>query len=73
MRDPRHMESVERWAQFVRENPTKWKKIHTEFIDAQFEKAYEFYERLLKTPGGREKIIEIFGIANLDGYPSLKQ
>jgi hypothetical protein len=72
MRDPRHMEYVDRWAQFVRDNPTTWKKIHTEFINAQFEKAYGFYERLKRTPGGKAKIIEIFGIMNLEGYPSLK-
>jgi hypothetical protein len=66
------MDQIERWALFMKNNPGKWKKIHTEFIDAQYDKAYAFYDRLAKTEGGKEKIIKIFGIKNLDGYPSLK-
>lgn len=58
------MEQVERWAKFVKENPEKWKKIHTEFIDAQFQKSHEFYERLKKTKNGKEKIQKIFKITN---------
>lgn len=51
-----HLEQIERWANFVRDNPGRWKKIHTEFIDAIFAKQEEIYERLSKTPEGREKI-----------------
>ena len=67
-----HDDQIERWANFVRDHPTEWKKIHTEFINAIFQKHDEFIERLLKEPNGKQKIIELYGIKNLDGYPSLK-
>jgi hypothetical protein len=51
-----HDDQIERWAKFVRENPTKWKKIHTEFIDAIFAKNREVMQRLKETPEGEEKI-----------------
>lgn len=66
------MQSLEKWAEFVKNNPTKWKKLHTEFINAQFEKAYAFMERLSKQPGGKEKLIKLYRIGNLSGYPSLQ-
>ncbi|MBI4453568.1 hypothetical protein HY636_02895 [Candidatus Woesearchaeota archaeon] len=66
-----HMQNLEKWAHFVRNNPTKWKKIHTQFINAQFEKAYAFIDKLLKQPNGREKIIKLYKIGNLKGYPNL--
>ncbi len=49
------MEQVERWAEYVRNNPD-WKKKHTEFINAQFIIAKKFYGKLAETPSGREKI-----------------
>ena len=48
------MEQVERWAHFVKENPAKWKKSHTEFINALFEKHYSFRSKLLQTSNGGE-------------------
>lgn len=71
MRDKTHMESVEKWAEFVRNNPGKWKKIHTEFINALFEKNEEFLKRLANQPNGKKKIIEIYNIKNVDGYKNL--
>ncbi len=56
-----HQEQIERWARFVHDNPTKWKKIHTAFIDAIFEKNQEFLERLKTSPGGKEKIERLYG------------
>jgi len=53
------MDSVERWALFVKNNPDKWKAIHTKFIDAQFEKSREFYKRLAQTEEGRKKIEQL--------------
>ena len=50
-----HDDQIERWAHFVRNNPTKWKKTHTEFINAIFDKHKQFKKRLLKTKGGKEK------------------
>jgi hypothetical protein len=68
----RHDEFVERWANFVKNNPDKWKKIHSQFIDAQFIMAERFYKNLAKTKDGKKKIIEVFGIRNIEGYPRLK-
>jgi len=45
------MEAVEKWALFVKNNPDNWKKIHTEFINAQFEKAYKAIDKILKEKG----------------------
>ena len=55
-----HHDQIERWANFIRENPNKWKKIHTEFINSIFQKHEDFKERLLKTKGGKDKLIEIY-------------
>jgi len=57
-----HQDQIERWAEFVRNNPATWKKIHTPFINAIFAKHKEFLERLRKTPHGEEKIKEMFGL-----------
>ncbi len=57
-----HDDQIERWAHFVRDNPTKWKKIHTEFIDAIFDKHEQFKERLRKTPGGKEKLKKLYSL-----------
>lgn len=70
MRDKTHMEQVERWARFVKSN-SNWKKIHTKFINAQYEKAEEFIKRLSKEKGGSEKIIKLYGIKNKKGYEKL--
>lgn len=72
MRDQSHLEQIERWANFVRENPTKWKKIHTEFINTLFEKNTQFIEKILKTPRGKEKLVELYDINNKKGYSWLE-
>lgn len=46
MRDKSHIEQIERWANFVKNNPNKWKQEHTKFINAQISKANEFYKNL---------------------------
>ena len=71
MRDASHEDQIKRWVSFVKNHPSKWKKIHTEFINAQFEKAERMYQKLSKTKKGKEKIIKIFNIKNIKGYPSL--
>ena len=58
------MRDVDKWADFVKNNPDKWRPIHTEFINNWFKKRIAYYDRLRKTKGGKEKIIEIFGINN---------
>ena len=67
-----HMGQVERWANFVKSNPHQWRKVHTEFINALFENHYQFRNRLLKTPGGKEKLIKLHRIKNKEGYSWLK-
>jgi hypothetical protein len=67
-----HLEQIDRWAEFIRNNPTKWKKIHSEFINAIFEKNEQLIKKLAKTPEGRKKIIELYQIKNLEGYKFLK-
>ncbi len=46
MRTKSHEEQIERWANFVKNNPDKWKQEHTRFINAQITKANEFYRTL---------------------------
>ncbi|MDO8481173.1 MAG: hypothetical protein Q7S65_05175 [Nanoarchaeota archaeon] len=62
-------DEIDRWVKYMKAHPDTWKKIHTQFINAQFEKAYAFMERLKRQPGGKAKIIEMYGIKK--GYPSL--
>ena len=56
MRDKTHDEQIERWADYVRENPDKWKSKFKPFLDAQIIMARRFYKKLAETPEGREKI-----------------
>ena len=73
MRDRRnHIEHLEKWALFVRENPALWKKIHTEFINALIHKNEQILQKIVHQPKGKEKIIELYRIQNLDGYEWLK-
>jgi len=55
IRDKSHDEQIERWAKFVKENPSDWKKHLKPFLDAQIIMANRFYKRLINTPGGEEK------------------
>jgi len=57
LRDKSHLEQVERWAKFIRDNPGKWKKQHQEFIDAQIIVSRRFYSKLSMTLEGRKKAI----------------
>ncbi|MBI4980410.1 hypothetical protein HZC30_02520 [Candidatus Woesearchaeota archaeon] len=67
-----HMCQVERWALFVKENPAKWKKQHTEFINAIFDKHEQFRETMLNTPTGKDKLVKLYDIRNKKGYSWLK-
>ncbi len=55
---------IDRWIEYMKDNPDKWKKIHTKFINAQFEKSRKFIKRLSEQPGGKEKIINAYEIKN---------
>jgi len=70
MRDKTHEDFIERWADFVKTNP-EWKKYQTSFINAQYSKVYKFINELSKTKEGQEKIVELYGIKNIKGYPKL--
>jgi hypothetical protein len=58
-RDKSHEEQIERWAKFVRENPDKWKKEHTKFINSVILKARAFYSRLYETEEGRKILLRL--------------
>ncbi len=70
--DPTRLEQIDRWAEYVRTSNGAWKKPHSAFINAQIQKANAFWQRLAQTPEGKSKIIEIFGIKNLDAVPMVK-
>jgi len=60
MRDRTHMEQVEKWAEFCRDNPRSvWIKQVKPLVDSQIIMANRFYKRLARTKGGREKIEEL--------------
>jgi len=59
MRDKTHDEQVIRWAEFVRDNPDKWKAKLKPFLDAQIIMAMRFYKKLAETEDGREKLREL--------------
>ncbi|MBD3253401.1 hypothetical protein GF386_06720 [Candidatus Pacearchaeota archaeon] len=62
VRDKTHMEQVERWARYIRENPDKWKSKFKEFIDSQIIISRRFYKKLAETQEGMEKIRLLRGI-----------
>ncbi|MDP3728602.1 MAG: hypothetical protein Q8R18_04075 [bacterium] len=64
-----HLHFIERWVAFMKEHPTEWKKIHTDFINSQFHSHEQFLERLLQQPNGKKKVRELYKIKNLEGYP----
>ena len=66
-----HTEQIERWANFVKNNPNKWKKIHTEFINAQFEKHKYFINKLKQKNDCFNKLIKLYNIKNIDAYSKI--
>ena len=48
-------EHIVKWADYVRSHKD-WKKLHTEFIDAQFMKYDNFRKRILATAEGKDKL-----------------
>ena len=47
-RNESHDDQIVRWATFVRENPEKWRKQHTAFLNSQIISANEKYSKLKK-------------------------
>lgn len=70
MRDKTHGEFIEQWANYVLTH-NDWKKMQGEFIDAQYEMAEKAVKRILRQKGGRETIIELYGIKNVKAYKKL--
>jgi len=56
MRDKTHAEQIERWAKYVKDNPSKWKKRLMPFLDAQIIMSRRFYSKLAETKDGKKKI-----------------
>ncbi|MFA7707680.1 MAG: hypothetical protein WCX73_01910 [Candidatus Pacearchaeota archaeon] len=56
MRDKSHEEQIERWAEHVRTHDN-WKEELKPFLDSQIIIARRVYQKLAKTPEGREKIL----------------
>ena len=71
MTDKLNVDQIERWAEFVKTHPDSWKAIHTKFINAQFDKFNRFIKELAKTKDGQKKIVKIYNIKNVKGYPDL--
>ena len=69
-RDKTHNEFIEKWADYVKKN-SDWKKEHNEFINSQIKMQGDFIQRLLKEKNGKEKIIKIYNIKNVNGYREL--
>jgi hypothetical protein len=55
MRDKTHSEQVERWANYVKNNPD-WKKKLKPFLDSQIIISRRIYKKLAETEEGRKKI-----------------
>lgn len=51
MRDKTHLEQIERWAKYVKENPDTWKAKLKPFLDAQIIIARRFYKNLEEKQG----------------------
>jgi len=60
MRDKSHMEQVERWANYVKNN-SDWKIKLKPFLDSQIIMAQRFYKKLGETEEGKKKIAELRG------------
>ena len=67
MRDKTHMEQVERWAEYVKNNPN-WKSKLKPFLDSQIIIAQRVYKKLGKTEEGRKKILELKKMKNSNFY-----
>jgi len=59
MRDKTHSEQVERWAEFCRDNPQKWKSELKPLIDSQIIIAERFYKNLESSKEGREILLRL--------------
>lgn len=54
-----HLEQIQRWAEYFKNNPIKARGELNKFIDSQIIMANDFYKRLAETEEGKQKIKEI--------------
>lgn len=66
-----HIDFIQRWVHFMEEHPHQWKKVHTRFVNSQFETHGAFLKKLLEEPDGKDTILALYGIKNLNGYKKL--
>lgn len=59
MRDSTHNDFIERWAKHVKTHP-EWKKEHTQFINAQYEKHLQLVKKLSSTTRGKETLKKLY-------------
>lgn len=71
MRDVSHEDFVVRWANFVKNNPDKWRVIHSDFINSQLLNSRAFLKKISLQKNGAKKIIELYSIKDVDGYKNL--
>ncbi|MEK6914297.1 MAG: hypothetical protein AABW83_01475 [Nanoarchaeota archaeon] len=55
-RDKTHTEQIERWAEYIKKNPNKWKRKFKDFLDSQIIMSRRFYKKLAETENGKDKI-----------------
>ncbi len=65
------MKEKDLWIEYMKKHPRTWKRIHSAFINAQYEKAYEFIRFLCKKYG-KKKLMEVYGIKNEKALRKLK-
>ena len=64
------IKSINSWVEYIKSNED-WKKHHTKFINAQYEKAYQAIKKMKSLRQGENLILEIYKIKNKKGYPKL--
>ncbi|MFW5846985.1 MAG: hypothetical protein ACOCUU_02375 [Nanoarchaeota archaeon] len=64
MRNKTHAEQIERWARFVKNNPSKWKSKVKPLIDSQIIMSRRFFENLSKSPEGKKKAKRLLMLRN---------
>jgi len=52
------------WIAYIKAHPDTWKQEHTDFINAQFDKAYAFIEKIGAEPDGVDRLCTMYGITN---------
>jgi hypothetical protein len=62
-------DQITSWAKFIKQTPS-WKKLHTEFVDAQLKNRMRIMTELASKKDGKKKVIELLGIKNVQGYKS---